>query len=50
MPAPRPYPALTRVGWLWLKQGPYWFAYVDHPNGATIQAVFHESANIPQRL
>jgi hypothetical protein len=25
-PAPRPYPNLTRPGWLWLKEGPYWIA------------------------
>lgn len=49
-PAPRPYPTLTRPGWLWLKEGPYWIAYVADPKGAIIRAVFHEAANIPGRI
>jgi len=49
-PAPRPYPDLTRPGWLWLKEGPYWIAYVSDPRGAVIQVIFHEAADIPSRL
>jgi plasmid stabilization system protein ParE len=48
--APRPYPALSRPGWRWIKAGPYWFAYVPHDQGATVAGVFHESADIPNRL
>jgi plasmid stabilization system protein ParE len=49
-PAPRPYPSLTRPGWLWLKEGPYWIAYAAGPGGATIQVIFHEAADIPSRM
>lgn len=38
--APRPYPNLTRPGWLWLKVGSYWIAYASDPGGAVIQAIF----------
>jgi plasmid stabilization system protein ParE len=48
--APRPYPGLVRPGWRWLKTGAYWFAYVSHDQGATVAGVFHESADIPNRL
>jgi plasmid stabilization system protein ParE len=47
--APRPYPNLTRSGWFWLKEGPYWIAYVSRPAGAVIQVFFHEAADIPGR-
>ena len=49
-PAPRPYPTLRRPGWIWLKEGPYWIAYVADPGGAVIRAIFHEAANIPGRI
>jgi plasmid stabilization system protein ParE len=49
-PAPRSYPNLTRPGWLWLKEGPYWIAFVSRPDGAVMQVVFHEAADIPGRL
>jgi plasmid stabilization system protein ParE len=50
--APRPYPSLARVrpGWPWLKPGSYWFAYVLRNEGAIVAGVFHESADIPNRL
>lgn len=48
--APRPYPALVRLGWRWIKVGPYWVAYVVTATGATIAGVFHEVADIPGRL
>ncbi|MEJ0045674.1 MAG: hypothetical protein WDN04_05800 [Rhodospirillales bacterium] len=49
-PAPRPYPNLTRTGWLWLKEGPYWIAYGTDTAGPIIHALFHEAADIPNRL
>jgi hypothetical protein len=49
-PALRPYPNLTPPGWLWLKEGPNWIAYVSDSGGALIQAVFHEAADIPNRI
>jgi len=49
-PAPRPYPDLTRAGWVWLKEGPYWIAFVSDRRGSIIVAVFYEAADIPGRL
>jgi plasmid stabilization system protein ParE len=49
-PAPRPYPGLIRAGWIWLKEGPYWIAYTMEPDGAVIQVVFYETADITGRL
>ncbi len=49
-PAPRPYPACVRPGWLWLKEGAYWFSFVSQGGRPVIQSVFHESADIPKRL
>jgi plasmid stabilization system protein ParE len=49
-PAPRPYPNLTRAGWLWLKEGPYWIAYARDSKGGLIQVIFHEAADIPNRI
>ena len=48
MPAPRPYPGLVIPGWLWLKAGASWIAYSPAP--LAITAIFHESADIPNRL
>jgi plasmid stabilization system protein ParE len=48
--APRPYPGLLRLGWRWTKEGPYWIAHSLHRSAPVIQAVFHEAANIPDRL
>ena len=47
--APRPYPSLARLGYAWIKSGSYWVAY---SRGAppVIVAVFHESADIPNRV
>jgi plasmid stabilization system protein ParE len=50
LPAPRPYPNLSRPGWRWLKEGSYWIAYSSEPGGAAIQVVFHETADIPRRI
>lgn len=49
-PAPRPYPALTRHGWQWLHERPYWIGFTALPVGAVIQVVFHDTADIPGRL
>jgi plasmid stabilization system protein ParE len=49
-PAPRPYPTLIRPGLRWLKAGRYWFAYVATEDGAIVSGVFHESADIPNRI
>ena len=48
--APRPYPALIRDGWQWLKAGAYWIAFGYAGENWVIKAVFHEAANIPGRL
>lgn len=49
-PAPRPYPGLTRAGWAWQKEGPYWIAHTMEAEGPVIQVVFYETADIPRRL
>ena len=49
-PAPRPYPDLLFDGWMWLKEGRYWVAFIEPGPDAIIQAVFHESADIPGRV
>ncbi len=48
--APRPYPAIVRPGWRWTKEGSYWIAYSSRNATPVIQAVFHDAANIPERL
>ncbi len=49
LPAPRPYPGLTRRGRAWLKVGRYWIAY-STANPPVIVAVFYDMANIAGRL
>jgi plasmid stabilization system protein ParE len=48
--APRPYPALARLGVRWRKEGPYWIAFATDKRGSVIQAVFHQAADIPNRI
>ncbi|MFZ4409980.1 MAG: type II toxin-antitoxin system RelE/ParE family toxin [Paracraurococcus sp.] len=48
LPAPRPYPQLARPGRYWIKVGVYWVAYRAEP--PAINAIFHEAADIPNRL
>jgi plasmid stabilization system protein ParE len=48
-PAPRPYPALSRPGRLWLKSGRYWIAWRRRPV-LKIVAVLHDEADIPNRV
>jgi plasmid stabilization system protein ParE len=47
--APRPYPVLSYLGLRWIKEGRYWIAYTPGPD-PVIAGVFHESADIPQRI
>ena len=48
MAAPRPYPGLAELGFLWIKRGRYWIAY--EPTGPTIVGIFFETDHIPTRL
>jgi plasmid stabilization system protein ParE len=48
--APRPYPELAKPGRRWIKQGAYWIAYVQDEHGAIIIGIFHDSADIPNRI
>lgn len=50
LPAPRPYPALASLGLRWTKEGPYWIAFAEGQHGAIVAGVFHEAADIPNRL
>jgi len=47
--APRPYPALARAGWAWVKCGRYWVVYSTR-RPPVILGVFYETADIPGRL
>jgi plasmid stabilization system protein ParE len=49
LPAPRPYPALVHLGFRWIKEGPYWVAYMMDPS-PIIVGVYHEAADIPNRV
>lgn len=48
--APRPYPTLKRAGWTWPKEGGYWFAFSTFADSFVIPALFHEAADMPDRL
>ena len=48
--APRPYPALAALGLRWIKEGPYWIAYDDTGRSLVIVGVYHETADIPNRV
>lgn len=47
--APRPYPALAHFGFRWIKEGPYWVAYMTE-SSPIIVGVYHEAADIPNRV
>lgn len=49
LPAPRPYPSLTRFGFRWIKVGAYWIAF-EIANVPIIVGVFYESSDIPGRI
>jgi len=48
LPAPRPYPSLTKPGRRWLHVRPYWVGY-NTTTPPVISAVFYDAANIPGR-
>jgi plasmid stabilization system protein ParE len=48
--APRPYPALADLGLCWIKAGAYWIAYMQAGDERVIAGVFHETADIPNRI
>jgi len=48
LPAPRPYPALERLGQSWIKAGPYWIRYSTR-TPSVITGVFYDRANLPGR-
>jgi plasmid stabilization system protein ParE len=49
LPAPRPYPNLTRPGRAWVQSGRYWIAFVTRPSVAIV-AVVYDAADIPRRV
>ncbi len=48
LPAPRPYPALRRLGRRWIIEGRYWVSYSLNPS-PVISSVFYVTADIPRR-
>lgn len=44
--APRPYPQLKRLGFLWIIERNYWISYTKTAP-VLITSIFHETANIP---
>ena len=49
LPAPRPYPQLTRPGRAWIRSGRYWIAH-NTTSPPVIAGVFFETSNIPGRI
>jgi plasmid stabilization system protein ParE len=49
LPAPRPYPHITRRGRSWVQAGRYWIAYITRPSLAIV-AVVYDAADIPRRI
>ncbi len=49
VPAPRPYPTLTRPGIVWILSWRYWIGYKASPE-PVIVAVFYDQADIPGRF
>jgi hypothetical protein len=49
--APSPYPQIAslNLGFRWLRQGSYWFAFTPAPD-LTIAGVFYVTADIPNRI
>jgi hypothetical protein len=48
--APRPGPALADLGFRWTKDGSYWIAFEKTTAGPVVSGIFHEAADIPNRL
>jgi plasmid stabilization system protein ParE len=49
LPAPRPYPALTKAGRRWIVEGSYWISY-SLTTPPVISGVFYAMADIPNRI
>jgi plasmid stabilization system protein ParE len=47
--APRPYPALKRLGRRWIIEGRYWISY-SLTTPPVISGVFYATADIPNRI
>lgn len=47
--APRPYPALKRLGRRWIIEGRYWISY-SLTSPPVISGVFYAEADIPRRV
>ena len=50
LPFPRPYRAVARWGFRWIKIHRYWIAYVQQDGGYVIVNILFESADIPRRI
>ena len=50
LPAPRPYPELASLGYLWLKVGAYWIAWTMQGRHPVVTNVLHAAANLPGRV
>ncbi len=48
--SPRPYPGLAELGLRWTKEGPYWIAFAVTREGPIVAGVFHDGADIPNRI
>ncbi len=48
--APRPYPALSGLGFRWAKEASYWIAFAETGTGPVVAGIFHEAADIPGRI
>ena len=47
--APRPYPALKRLGRRWIVEGRYWISY-NLTKPPVISGIFYVTADIPNRI
>ena len=48
--SPRPYPRLRDLGFRWTKEGAYWIAFAVADAGPVLVAIFHDAADIPNRV
>lgn len=48
--SPRPYPTLAGMGFRWTKEASYWIAFEETGSGPVVAGIFHEAADIPNRL
>ena len=47
--APRPYPTLKVLGFRWIRESNYWFAYSEG-DPPVIAGIFYATADIPSRF